>query len=875
MMDGRRHSVDIPISKTLVALRRVRSLRDPSTNSMSKFSALVDSLNWETNSSNGISLRFVNGFQEGGPDNNGLLGLENFPGQREELYGGLRKPDPNTSLLANEESNAIDHNDRGCGIRCCWSRTPRFRESNLLSDKWSWKCFNNEITPYSESPRSLSQKFRPKAFNELVGQNVVARSLLGAISRGRITSFYLFHGPRGTGKTSASRIFAAALNCLSLEEHRPCGLCRECVLFFSGRSRDSKEIDTVRINQTGRMRSLIKHAIGRPVSSRFKVFIIDECHLLRGETWATVLNSLDDLPQHVVFIMITPSLDKLPRSAVSRSQRYHFPKIKDADIASKLGRICVEECLEFDQVALDFIAAKSNGSLRDAEMMLDQLSLLGKRITMSMTYELIGIVSDDELLDLLDLALSSDTSNTVRRARELMRSRIDPMQLISQLANLIMDILAGKCQEGTSEVRRNFFEGHTSEVDLQKLSHALKILSETEKQLRASKNQTTWLTVALLQLSSVESSFLDANDSRAFLRTEHPRGENVKRLVTCACDNNKPHICEVQEDCKGQLEFLWKQATEICQSSSLKNFLRKQGKLSSVIVSQGMAVAELEFQHPDYVSKAEKSWKLIASSLQSILGCNVEIRINLAPCTSVKGYAKVKKPSFSFFSCSRRMRLKSHSTSEHGSDQSDCSDFTSEKAMIRDKTIGTCSSDCGSQVSHVCYLRTEAARTLRNREGNVLGIGTITPHRPFQDEIPKGTGFEVGSSKEEQSSCGCQEPENQPNCLFNTFGLHKKLRSSEASQMTCLRYQAQNKLALSVPKNTSFEPYFWANDRYAFSSSSNNFNSCPRDEDGLREDSKVHCWGAPTFPLKKAWQSRHRREGSNLVGWVLPCGATK
>lgn len=543
MMDGRRHSVDIPISKTLVALRRVRSLRDPSTNSMSKFSALVDNLNWETNSSTGISLRFGNGFGEAGRSNNGLLGLGHFPGQGEELYGGSRKqdrkyfssenpgligntglarteirrvdrldycgttkeeaygkislserycgeardngldlmkiipsgnglegadsfngpifgssqaeridhsaskwksqyrnqlksftelgdlvsrvgsPSPSisdalldgssrsTSLFANEDSNAIDHNDRGCGIRCCWSRTPRFKEANLLSDvednplssgdvgetipsgqKWSWKCFNNEITPYSESPRSLSQKFRPKTFNELVGQNVVARSLLGAISRGRITSFYLFHGPRGTGKTSASKIFAAALNCLSLEEHRPCGLCRECVLFFSGRSRDSKEIDTMRINQTGRMRSLIKHAISRPVSSRFKVFIVDECHLLRGETWATVLNSLDDIPRHVIFIMITPSLDKLPRSAVSRSQRYHFPKIKDADIASKLGRICVEECLEFDQAALDFIAAKSNGSLRDAEMMLDQLSLLGKRITLSMTYELVSII---------------------------------------------------------------------------------------------------------------------------------------------------------------------------------------------------------------------------------------------------------------------------------------------------------------------------------------------------------------------------------------------------------------------------------------------------------------------------------------------------
>ena len=243
-------------------------------------------------------------------------------------------------------------------------------------------------------------------------------------------------------------------------------------------------------------------------------------------------------------------------------------------------------------------------------------------------------------------------------------------------------------------------------------------------------------------------------------------------------------------------------------------------------------MAELEFHHPDHVSKAEKSWKLIASLLQSILGCNVEIRINLAPCTSVQRNAKVKKPSFSFFSCSRRMRHKSHSASEHGSDRSDCSDFTSEKAMIKEKTIGTCSLDCGSQVSHVCCLRTEQTRTLRNSEGNALSTGTITPHRSFQDEMPKVNGFEVDSSKEERSSCGCQEPENQQNCLFNTFGLHKRLQSSEAFQMNCLRYQAQNKLALPVPNNTSFEPYFWASDPHIFSSSSNNFNICPRDEDG-------------------------------------------
>ncbi|EEF39046.1 replication factor C / DNA polymerase III gamma-tau subunit, putative [Ricinus communis] len=187
----------------------------------------------------------------------------------------------------------------------------------------------------------------------------------------------------------------------------------------------------MRINRVERIRALIKNAAIPPVSSRFKVFIVDECHLLQGETWATILNSLENLSQHVVFVTVTPHLDKLPRSVVTHSQKYHFPKIKDADIAVKLKNICIEEGIDFDQVALDFIAAKSNGSLRDAEMMLDQMSLLGKRITMSLAYELVRVVSDDELLDLLDLVLSSDTSNTVIRARELMRSRIDPIQIVS------------------------------------------------------------------------------------------------------------------------------------------------------------------------------------------------------------------------------------------------------------------------------------------------------------------------------------------------------------------------------------------------------------------------------------------------------------
>ncbi|CAO2840501.1 unnamed protein product [Amaranthus hypochondriacus] len=983
-MDGRRHSVDVPISKTLIALRRVRSLRDPSTNSMSKFSSLVDTLHWDTNSCNGISLRFGNGCQEGISSNNGwdlskILGtcgeedenakdlesIECTPksnskpnisknvaksgfvvsGTKSKLesenalelacvsrpndhlegtdsnhgstvrstpiankinssnqnhsYAYNRSPGSvgdyvsrvgspslcvsdalldgstrSTSLFGNDTLEALDREYRGFGLTCCWSRTPRYstdgEEYPLISGEGGdtdfsgrsrgWKHINSEVVPYSESPRILSQKFRPKSFDELVGQNVAARSLLGAISKGRITSLYLFHGPRGAGKTSASKIFAAALNCLSLEEQKPCGTCQECMLYFAGRSRDVKEVDPVRINRAGRMRSLMKSATLPPISSKFKVFILDECHLLRGETWATLITSLDSFSQHVVFVMVTADMDKLPRRVVERSQRYHFPKLKDIDIVSRLSKICEEEGLEFDRVALEFVASKSNGSMRDAEMMLDQLSLLGSKITMTLAYELIGSVSDDELLDLLDLALSADTSNTVKKARELMSSRIDPMQLISQLANIIMDILAGKFQEEDSEIRRNFLRKHASETDLQKIRHALKILSESEKQLRVSKNQTTWLTVALLQFNSIDSSFSDPNESRLSVRTANfedgdccstsSLGERSKPLVLYDCADDE--LCKmVKGECGGALESTWIRATENCQSNSLRSFLRRRGKLSSVWVKKDLAVAELEFDHPDHASKAENSWKLIASSLQSVLGCNVELRINLSPRN-----AKSKRSSFSLFSCSRRIHKSQ--TPESGSDRlSDASNFTSDKAMIGDKHVETCSS-CGSQVSHICSHR--MVSTIRNSDGNALSTarsGASTPHRISQDSM----------FSEQEKVCKIltiEEQEEQPKCFPKTMRLSKK----EASGDMCLKIQPKEN-----SRQASFDTYICTDYPYVLSNGCN--NDISRHEDGKTEDSKSNCWKTPPFSMKKGWQLKHQRQRSQLVEWVLPCAAAK
>ncbi|XP_057804166.1 protein STICHEL-like 2 isoform X2 [Salvia miltiorrhiza] len=922
-MEGRRHSVDIPLSRTLIALRRVRSLRDPSTNSMSKLNALVDNVNWEAYSNDAITLGFENSchrVSEGDDDDDGL-GLRSstsFRGDHELYYGSrncksrlmspqdlgamvgnkgsahrrslcvegpdaarpldlsmvcdskalseryckdygdkyfeftsatpsgdggasCNEPDEELrqvkkwrleldvmsrgtaadglssavspslsvgdarkerashgmSLYASEDVGFMESCHQGCGIGSCWSRGRKFREASLLPHVEERPLLSEDATgvqsidsrhdcegvsPYVESPRSLCQKFMPKSFGELIGQNTVATSLLDAISKRQVASLYLFHGPRGTGKTSGSRIFAAALNCLSPDTTRPCGVCKECGLFFSGRSSDVKEVDSVRINKVERCWLLMKNARLPPVFSRFKVYIIDECHLLQRETWAAILNGLEEIPRHVVFIMVTPNLDKLPRCTLTKSQKYHFQKVKEVDITSKLGKICVQEGLEFDEDALNFIATKSNGSLRDAEMMLDQLSLLGKKITVSLVHEVSGVVSDDELLDLLYLAMSSDASNTVRKARELMGSRIDPLQLTSQLASLIMDILAGKCpSDGVSEKRRKLFGTDNSicfgaaEDDMRQLSHALKILSQTEKQLRMSNNQMTWLTVALLQLSSTATSN-EGSDPRLSTRSLLPHdgdfpsssstGDSFKRSIGCACVDAESANTGAKYD-KETLDLVLIRAAEMCSSRSIKKFLLKRGRLASVRLTRGIAVTEVAFDHPDHASRAEKSWKEIAGALQHILGYNVELRINSAHDHDSSRDGKWKKPCLGLFNCSRRVPFRSGSNAD-------------STVRTRDKYVETCSTECSSRISCSCCHRKELFKTIRSSEGNALSI-------------------EAGAHQECRTSC--------------------KPRS--------------------------------------------------------KEHSRFHCWRAATFPFRKAWQLRHHHRHEGLVDYALHCAAAK
>lgn len=243
-----------------------------------------------------------------------------------------------------------------------------------------------------ENVRSLSHRYRPVFFSELVGQNVVIQSLTNAILKERIAPLYLFQGPRGTGKSSAARIFASALNCLANEKSRPCGVCRECTDFISEKSKDLTEVDGSNKKEIVKVRCMLKRLSASPsvTFSRYKVFIIDECHLLPAKTWLAFLKFLEEPPPLVLFIFITTDFENVPRTVLSRCQRFIFNKIRDCDIVSRLEKISVDENLDVESDALDLVALNADGSLRDAETMLEQLTLLGKRITPALVNELVS-----------------------------------------------------------------------------------------------------------------------------------------------------------------------------------------------------------------------------------------------------------------------------------------------------------------------------------------------------------------------------------------------------------------------------------------------------------------------------------------------------
>src|SRR5574344_30536 len=288
---------------------------------------------------------------------------------------------------------------------------------------------------------ALYRKYRSNTFDELVGQKPVIQTLENALKNNKIAHAYLFSGPRGTGKTSIARLFAKALNCEEGIGHQ-CNTCENCVQIGEGIHPDVIEIDAASNSGVDEVRNLIDQVKYAPIKGRYKVYIIDEVHMMSNNAFNALLKTLEEPPSYVVFILCTTEPYKVLTTILSRCQRYEFHKIDDSDLKTLLNRVVKEEKITVDEGVVDLLVEIANGGARDALSLLDQLiAYSGNHIAVQDIKNVFGLTSNEEKLNLLKQISLSHVNEILNIINEYANRNVDINRLTSELLYLLKDAL--------------------------------------------------------------------------------------------------------------------------------------------------------------------------------------------------------------------------------------------------------------------------------------------------------------------------------------------------------------------------------------------------------------------------------------------------
>ena len=354
--------------------------------------------------------------------------------------------------------------------------------------------------------QALYRKYRPVSFDGVAGQKPIVKTLQNAVRQHRIAHAYLFCGPRGTGKTSIAKIFAKMLNCES-EENAPCGKCHNCIEFQNGSHPDIIEIDAASNNGVEEVRNLIEKVKYAPIEGKYKVYIIDEVHMMSTGAFNALLKTIEEPPEHVIFIFATTEPHKVLPTIISRCQRFDFNKVSIADMVERLDYVLDQEHIHMEPEAVRLVATLSEGGMRDALSILDQcIAYAQDDITVNDVNTIYGITTPAEKGTLLSHVLNRDYAELTQQIETLSEQGTDIRRLTADLVDMLKDSLVYTYTEDVSlvqdiylEVIRNILE----DVPAAKRLHMIDILMETLEKYRIASDAASYFEIAMLKMMEV------------------------------------------------------------------------------------------------------------------------------------------------------------------------------------------------------------------------------------------------------------------------------------------------------------------------------------------------------------------------------------
>ncbi len=371
---------------------------------------------------------------------------------------------------------------------------------------------NSAASPNPSQYTVVARRYRPQSFGDLVGQDQIARALSNAITQNRVGHAYLFTGARGVGKTSSARIFAKCLNCKTGPTDHPCNECDICDSVSIGEDVDVLEIDGASNRGIEEIRQLRSNANIRPSRSRFKIYIIDEVHMLTPQAFNALLKTLEEPPEHVKFIFCTTDPQKIPITVLSRCQRFDFSPVQTDEITKRLTEICEEEKITAQPDALRLLARRAGGSMRDSQSLLEQLfSFCGQQISVDQVHQLLGTADMSRISQLAAVMTQSDSASSLNLVAAAIKDGVDAGQLAQQLLGYFRDMMAVRVGASAEtllhcdESDQAALQSAADRLGLETILSIVQLLDHAVVRMQSSLHTRTLLEVAIVRICNLEN----------------------------------------------------------------------------------------------------------------------------------------------------------------------------------------------------------------------------------------------------------------------------------------------------------------------------------------------------------------------------------